>query len=172
MVPPNPLFLLGQRDRQDPVSLLCSVQGAVRTAGVALAVAQPCVASVPAELRWLRRLQHPPGHLHATGLGRGHSLPHLLPEVQREWPQGGGLSPEGTISRAGHEHRDTWVGLRPVLCVPRLLVLLCWAPQSHIGSFNHVSLLPPSVGVVPISSTHGSPSPPVCSPAPSMKDGG
>ncbi|XP_074990328.1 mucolipin-1 isoform X7 [Calonectris borealis] len=34
------------------------------------------------ELRQLRRLQHPPGHLHAAGLGRGHSLPHLLPEVQ------------------------------------------------------------------------------------------
>lgn len=44
--------------------------------------------SVPAELCRLRRLQHPPGHLHAAGLGRGHSLPHLLPEVQREWLRG------------------------------------------------------------------------------------
>lgn len=46
--------------------------------------------SVPAELCRLRRLQHPPGHLHAAGLGRGHSLPHLLPEVQREWLRGDG----------------------------------------------------------------------------------
>lgn len=51
---------------------------------MALAMPQARDTSVPAELCQLRRLQHPPGHLHAAGLGRGHSLSYFLPEVQRE----------------------------------------------------------------------------------------
>lgn len=38
----------------------------------------------PAELGELRRLQHPPGHLDAAGVGGRDPLPDLLPQLQRE----------------------------------------------------------------------------------------
>lgn len=52
---------------------------------------------------------------------------------------GGGLSPEGNISKAGLEHRGNWWNLGPSYgcCVcPQLLALLRWPPWSHIGCLS------------------------------------